>query len=269
MSGQGRDCVVLGCGRSGTSLVAGILSDSGWDLGERLLAANADNRTGYFESLTVNRLNERLLAPATAEVPADGDGRPLASRPLREGERWLAALPADVVLPAQPDLDAELAAALRSRHGGPVCRKDPRFTWTLPLWPLDDALRVVVFREPLAAARSMAAMAGQGDLGLGLEGALAVWAACGRRALARADLFPQRWTFVSYASVLDGTALPGLAAALGVDRLDSRRVDRSLQHQPATGDLPDEVADLYAELLERAARHADAVQEPVPERRTA
>ena len=246
------DCVVLGCGRSGTSLVAGILADAGWHLGDKLLGSNPDNPTGYFESRPVNLLNEDLIAPALDGVLRGPDGQPLAQRPLAHGERWLAALPADTVLPAQPDREAEMRATLRAPEGVPVCRKDPRFTWTLPLWPLDHAMRVVVFREPLAAARSVVAMTDQGDLGLGLEGALAVWAACGRRCLARADLFPHRWTFVSYASVLDGSGLPRLAAALGVESLPTDRVDLRLRRQESVGDVPQETAQAYAGLLERA-----------------
>lgn len=253
MSSYPRDCVVLGCGRSGTSLVAGTLADAGYYLGDRLLAANEDNQTGYYESLTVNRLNERMLAPVTQDVPRDAAGRPLAARPLREGERWLAALPEDVVVPDDHDLhEAALHEALASPEGQPVCRKDPRFTWTLPLWPLQHALRVLVFREPLAAARSILAMTGQGDLGLTLDGALAVWTACGRRALRRAELFPQRWVFVSYASVLDRSALPELARALGLDGLPDGRIDTGLRHQVHDGELPAETARVYAQLRERA-----------------
>lgn len=135
----------------------------------------------------------------------------------------------------------------------PVCRKDPRFTWTLPLWPLDHAMRVVVFREPVAAARSIVAMTDQGDLGLGLERALAIWTSCSRRALARAALFPHRWTFVSYASVLDGSGLPRLAEALGVGALPTDRVDLGLVRHASTGEVPAETAEVYAQLLERAA----------------
>lgn len=245
-----RDCVVLGCGRSGTSLLAGLLHDAGYHLGDTLLRSNEDNPTGYFESRPVNLLNEDLLRPATGDLLRTTDGRPLAARPFADGERWLAALPPDTLLPDPDDraVHGAMRACLAAPEGMPVCRKDPRFTWTLPLWPMQHALRIVVFREPLAAARSILAMTSQGDLGLTLEGALAIWAANGRRALARADLFPQRWTFVSYASVLDGSALPRLARQLGISALPRDRVDPRLRRNPADGDLGEEAAEVY-ELL--------------------
>jgi hypothetical protein len=247
------DCVVLGCGRSGTSLVAGLLADAGWHLGERLLAPNADNPRGYFEDLPVNRLNERLLAPVTGDLLRDPDGTPVSARPLAEGERWLAALPPDVELPGDPALAPAIEDAVRAPDGQPVCRKDPRFTWTLPQWaPLAGAVRVVPFREPLAAARSIAAMAGQGTLGLGVEGALAVWASSARRALALADAeVSARWVFVPYEGVVDGSALPALGDAVGRELVPSL-VDPDLYRHRADGPVPEPAARLHAELRERA-----------------
>ena len=246
--------MVLGCGRSGTSLVAGLLHDAGYHLGDRLLGANADNPTGYFEDREVNRVNERLLAPVTSGVVRDADNRPVSARPLAEGERWLAALRSDVELAPLPEAEAALADALRTPAGQPLCRKDPRFTWTLPLWrPLAPAVRVVVFREPLAAARSMAAMAAEGTLGLGVDGALAVWTAAARRVLALSASDPAPWVFLSYTQVLDGSALPRLAAALDLPGLRADRVDRGLRRQPAGGELPADTARAHDRLLERAA----------------
>jgi hypothetical protein len=247
------DCVVLGCGRSGTSLVAGLLASAGWHLGERLLAPNVDNPRGYFEDLPVNRLNERLLAPVTGDLLRDADGAPVSARALAEGERWLAALPPDVDLPADPALAPAIEEAVRAPGGQPVCRKDPRFTWTLPHWtPLAGAVRVVPFREPLAAARSIAAMTGQGTLGLGVEGALAVWAASARRALALADAdVAAPWVFVPYEGVVDGTALPALGRAVGRE-LRPTLVDPALRRQRSSGPVPEPVSRLHDELRERA-----------------
>ena len=58
-----RSCVVVGCGRSGTSLAAGILAESGCDPGADLVPADSGGPTGFFESRQLNAINERLLAP--------------------------------------------------------------------------------------------------------------------------------------------------------------------------------------------------------------
>ena len=52
--------VVLGAGRSGTSLLCGVLSMLGVDFGRRLIPADASNPRGYFESTDFIKLNESV-----------------------------------------------------------------------------------------------------------------------------------------------------------------------------------------------------------------
>ena len=247
-----RPCLILGCGRSGTSLAAGLLAEAGYDLGPRLLPADPSNPKGFFESRTVNDLNERLLEPLSGARPVDAAGRPLAARPLRDGERWLAALPADVTVPPRPELEPALRAALDAP--GPAARTDPRFVWTLPVWAplLPGALRLCVFREPGRTARSILGMTGNGDLGLTLDGALAVWTAAYRRCLHLAEAEGgDGWLFVPYDRLVDGSALPLLAARLGVP-LQGSFAHPGLARTPGGGDVPRAVTDLLRELEARA-----------------
>ena len=53
--------VVLGMHRSGTSLVANLLTALGVDLGGNLLAADEHNESGYWEQKEINQIQERLL----------------------------------------------------------------------------------------------------------------------------------------------------------------------------------------------------------------
>lgn len=247
---QPRPCVVLGCGRSGTSLAAGLLAEAGYDLGPRLLPPDPSNPKGFFESRTVNALNERLLAPLTDGKTA-GDPGSGAARPLRDGERWLAALAPDVAIPPAPALAPELEAA--AGGGGPVARKDPRFVWTLPAWDdvLPGAVRVCVFREPLRTARSILGMTDTGDLGLTLAGAVGVWTAAYRRCLHLADAEGGRgWLFVHYDQLVDGTALPALSESLGAP-LPGGFADAGLRRSRPEGDVPTAAAAVYYELRAR------------------
>ena len=58
-----RNAVNIGCGRSGTSMLAGILHQNGWSLGEDLYIEPSDsNPKGFFEDRDVNSINEELLA---------------------------------------------------------------------------------------------------------------------------------------------------------------------------------------------------------------
>lgn len=52
--------VVLGAGRSGTSLLCGILSILGVDFGKRLIPADVSNPRGYFENSEFIKLNEGI-----------------------------------------------------------------------------------------------------------------------------------------------------------------------------------------------------------------
>ena len=53
--------LVLGMGRSGTSMLTGLLSLCGAGLPDNLLASDANNEKGYFESLDVLGMNEFFL----------------------------------------------------------------------------------------------------------------------------------------------------------------------------------------------------------------
>src|SRR3954454_13549727 len=59
--------------RSGTSLTASLLHRGGCRMGEEMLPADANNRSGYSEDLAFLDLNQRMLA---ASVPVDKPGHP-------------------------------------------------------------------------------------------------------------------------------------------------------------------------------------------------
>jgi hypothetical protein len=236
-----RDCVVVGCGRSGTSLAAGLLGRAGYDCGEDLIPPDDGGPTGFYEARELNGLNERLLAPYDDAVE-HSDGY---SRPLRDGERWLAVLPEHVAVEAAPDLGAAMAAALPA---SPYCCKDPRFGYTLESWrPLfEDALFVCVFRHPLATAESIARDVRYGDLTVSADRALEIWKAIYGRVLGR-HRHDGDWLFVHYEQLLDGTGVTRLAEALGA-ALDSGLADPRLRRSRAHGRLRDDTAPIYDEL---------------------
>ena len=64
-----RSAIVLGAGRSGTSLLAGLFQKSGYFSGNSLLAGSVSNPLGYFEDKEINAINEDLLAGAVPWRP--------------------------------------------------------------------------------------------------------------------------------------------------------------------------------------------------------
>ncbi len=139
--------IVAGMHRSGTSLVASILAASGVDMGERLLAADRNNRRGYFEDVDVLGLQRQMLHEAT--VPDDGGHRDWGwteSEQLDRG-RFAAFAPRA----------RALAVAKSEGPAGFWGWKEPRTTLALDFWDalLDDARYVLVYRFPWEVADSM------------------------------------------------------------------------------------------------------------------
>ncbi len=237
-----RDCLILGSGRSGTSMVTGTLARAGYFMGDDLYRPRAANPKGFFEGAEINGINEGLLAPVVP--PAQG---------LGENQRWLAVLPEAVEVPGDAVLDARIQRATARK---PWCYKDPRFSHTLPAWRphIGDAGLVCVFRDPRLTAHSIAkevrTAAYLDGLPFDEARALALWTAT-YRALVHRHRHVGDWLFLHYDQVLtpDGTAR--LGTFLGAAP-DPTFPDALLHRPPPDGALPAEAAALYAELCDLA-----------------
>ena len=56
-----KNCLILGSGRSGTSMLAGTLYREGLYIGDRVMPPTPGNPKGYFESFDIQDLNEDIL----------------------------------------------------------------------------------------------------------------------------------------------------------------------------------------------------------------
>ncbi len=236
-----RSCVVLGAARNGTSLVSGLISSAGRHrLGPQVWPANQWNATGYFESQVVNDLNDRLLTGLHC----------LTSWQPPDGARWLSALPETET--RFDAVDPELATTMDELVRAPFCRKDPRFCHTLPAWGerLRDAVRVVVFREPEPAVRSMVRFAhAVTPLRPSLADAALVWQSSYRHVLRQAA--HGDWIFLHLRQLGTPAGRQVLEDRLGV-RIDPALIDTGKLIPPLHA--PDEGlrGDLYATLCRLA-----------------
>jgi hypothetical protein len=245
-----RDCLVLGCGRSGTSLMGELLSSAGYDLGPRLHGASETNPRGFFEDVETGEINDRLLAPRLHEaVPPLRTAAGARPRAPAEGDAWLAILPPDAEVAAPPDVVARIRAATRAR---PFCRKDPRFAWTLPAWRphLRDPLLLCVFREPARTARSIRAFLAAERVELDFGDAVRVWTAHYERILDRLA-HEGEWIFVHYEQLLEGDALASLEARLGIG-FDRSVCDAALRRTATGGGAGTRAEALYRRLCAAA-----------------
>jgi hypothetical protein len=112
--------LVAGSGRSGTSLVSGILQRLGYVVPAPEVPADDTNPRGFAESQWVVEFHSRLLGRAGVQV---ADARP---------DAWAATARIGLEPAVTAELRSWLSAQLdASEH---LVVKDPRISWFLPLW---------------------------------------------------------------------------------------------------------------------------------------
>jgi hypothetical protein len=254
-----RNCLILGSGRSGTSLASGILARSGYFMGEELWPADIGNPKGYFEDREVNRINDELIALVAPKTPPGGLRKLLLGDIpiLSHYQHWVAALRPSVSITCPPAIDARIAAVTARQ---PLCFKDPRFSYTLSAWRphIGDALLLCVFRSPSVTASSMVRECQRADHMQGAKvderWALKVWEAMYRYILE--VHYPQGgdWLFVHYDQLLDRSANAELERRLGVS-IDREFATAELNRSRPDAAVPRRAVRLYEQLC--ALAHYD------------
>ncbi|MEO1129351.1 MAG: sulfotransferase [Planctomycetota bacterium] len=244
--------MVLGCGRSGTSMVAGCLHGAGYWLGDNLMPPTHGNPKGYMESRDVERINERLMEPMFPMRPSGPLGLLFPGR-LGPGLRWLARVPLDATMHSTPDLDAQIAAQCTRPQ---FAFKDPRFCFTLPIWRphVGDAAFIVIFREPGRTAQSIVSECRRDAYARHVRmteaWATELWTLSYRHILEhhadRGD-----WLFVHFDQVLREDGLDRIEALLGTT-VDRDFPEPALKRSEDLDGLPPEALRTYEQLCARA-----------------
>ncbi len=255
-----RNIIILGTGRSGTSMVAATFRSSGAFMGDELLQATQSNPHGYYEDRGINRLNNDLIRQLL--------GRPLLGWRIRNRVfRTVHTVPSAFFMAAPRRLrkirpTSEEANRIRSfTQREPFCYKDPRFSVTLPAWlpyvPENTGF-VVVFRDPMRTIESMLRDANeQYDPPLPISrnwGYVLWWRTYSR--LLRFSEMSQKWMFVNYDAMIDRSATTGLsefvAAPLDFSQID-QSTSRSTTQEWPNSRIARSCRRVYSRLCERAA----------------
>jgi hypothetical protein len=247
-----RNCLILGSGRSGTSMAAGILAKAGYFMGADLWPANEGNPKGQFEDREVNQINDELIASVSPKSPPHPLRRILLGETpaLGDLQHWIAVLRPGVSIPCPTAMSERIESVTAHQ---PLCLKDPRFSYTLPAWRshIGDALLVCVFRDPSVTASSIVrecqTAAYLKNLAIDARWALKVWEAMYRYIL---DVhYPQGgdWMFVHYDQLLDRSAGAELERRLGI-AIDREFAVAELNRSRPDIAVPRRMARLYARL---------------------
>ncbi len=258
-----KNCLILGFGRSGTSLMGGLLYRAGYFLGDHLHPARPTNPKGFFEDIVINRINELILegfdySKVHASYPRFA--KPHSPFFPRRGHRWLT-----MIEPGTPivcDNEAILGQIRKAvALDRPFAFKDPRFNFTLPVWQRvlpESARYICMFRNPAAVVESVIKECRSvnylKDFYIDEDLAFLIWHNSYRHLLDTLTPDSRRKVFfVSYEDLLEKKSLKEIAALLDAPLQDDW-IDPSLNRSPSRRICPSGCERLYGELLALAAR---------------
>jgi len=246
-----RSVIILGSGRSGTSMTAGVLAGAGYFMGHRPTAGRVNNPYGNFEDQDINALNERLLSQVIAGPELVNGVLCHRGRP-RESQRWLARLPVYTAIPNIWELTPKIQELTSHK---PYCFKDPRFSYTLPVWRpfLTDSIFLCIFREPHKTVQSILKQLHDAPHLHGLEidahAALEVWCSMYRHIL-EVHRHQGEWMFLHYDQIFSDTGIQRLASFTRADvavtfpKPELRKIYPKLAVTQAATDIYGNLSDL-------------------------
>lgn len=228
-----KNCFILGCGRSGTSCLAGSVASSGYNIGGVGHAGNKGNPRGYFETKEVNNINDTMLFE---------DSRSIFTHGSRHG--WLTMFPVGICPSQLPNTEARIKSIISSE---PFCLKDPRFSYTLPVWKkyLPKTYYVCVFRHPGAVVNSMMKNCETAPylskIKIDRSICYHIWRLMYAHLLHHAEL---NWLFLHYNQILDGTGLDRVESLLDT-KVNRNFPTKTLCRSEKAFDIPTDIRETY------------------------
>lgn len=237
-------------------MVAGTLAKAGYFMGDHLYPGRESNPKGFYEDPEINGINEMLIAQVIPQRPRVLGKWFFRGRPL-EGQRWLARMPVGTEIPSLSTVNERIQRATQRE---PFCFKDPRFSYTLPVWRpfLKSTGFVCVFRDPASTALSMLKECRDAEylhsLSLTFRQALEVWRLMYRHIL-EVHRHEGAWLFLHYDQILSGEGLDRLEVFADAP-VDRSFPDPSLCRSFSDYPVPEEIAHIYQHLCKIAGYEA-------------
>jgi len=253
----------MGFGRSGTSLMGGILHLSGYYMGDNLYSPRESNPQGFFENDFINGINERILSKY--DFISRSQDYPLYSKPHSPynpsyGQRWLSYLPEDISVDCD---DPAIMNDIRHAVSFPCyAYKDPRFNYTFPVWNKvirENIIFICMFRRPDFVIESLIKECNSvdylSDFFIDSQTAFELWYNSYSHLLNHIGLYKSdRFVFVHYEQLINKSIRSLLENRLGL-KLDFSLVIPELNRCNSTSLIPDKVLKLYETLCNLAQFH--------------
>lgn len=249
--------VILGTARSGSSLTAGCLAESGYFMGNKLLSEREANPKGFFEDHDINRINDWIiLTTRLGMLKHYKKAASACARLYGINHQWLTRLSEYQSCTLPRWLHSEVEEYKKQQ---PFCYKDPRFSYALPAWNFDpDTTKFIcVFRHPLETAASIVKEATYQKetrcMKITLGKALEVYRCMYERILQMSNTFGQ-WQFLHYRQMLNGDGVDLLEKFVG-HSIDHSFIEPSLYRHQSDDKTPPALRGIYQQLCQRATYH--------------
>jgi len=239
---------ILGCGRSGTSMTAGLFRNSGRFQGSRLHQATSENTKGYFEDAKINKLNNSILAQYTPKRKNYSGIDYQCDAPEQSGG-WLSRIPLNEQIIATTSQQKEIERWIKKE---PFCYKDTRFCYLIDLWykSSSNTRMICVYRRPDIVVESILnncrVHKHLHKFAISVDQAFQVWILMYKHILNK-HIKKGKWLFLEYEDILSGQAYNALElfSETAIDRdFPENRLNRS----SSTLEIPKEAKKIYTKL---------------------
>lgn len=247
-----KNCLVLGSGRSGTSMLTGTLAQAGYFMGEKptpaTIRAQESNPKGQYEDLEINEINEIILESLVPQRPWLLGNYCFRDQPVK-WQRWLSRISLDATIPSPPQAIERIRSLTQNQ---PFCFKDPRLSYTLPAWQpyLSDTVFICVFRDPASTAQSILKQSKFAkhlrNFSINFDQALEMWTLMYQHILEKHSK-DGTWLFLEYNQVLTEEGMDRIEAFTGA-AVDRSFPDASIRRTNSLEEVPDLTQDIYRKL---------------------
>ena len=245
-----KDCLIFGSGRSGTSMLAGTLFEAGYYMGDNLYPPRESNPKGFFENSFINGLNEDIII----ETRKRNQGIIYPYKSLRRNQMWLDVLPLGIKLYSNSSIKKRIKKALSMN---PFCYKDPRLSYTFPVWERlikKEVVNLIIFRHPAITAESIIKECNRmeylNDIEMNFERAINIWKTMYFHILTNFNN-KKNWIFLHYEQLFDIDIIKKLENILEAN-LNKDFPDKNLKRSVSNKSVPSDVMKIYNKLCDLA-----------------